>query len=93
MNDERKRLEDVNMNSRGLLSPRFLTSAQYWRLQRRESATWIYQTVYVHHSSLKHSSIITAKVDSHAELVSASVRGEALILARGEILKLVQHDL
>ena len=44
-------------------------------------------------SSLKHSSIITAKIDSHAELVSASVRGEALILARGEILKLVQDDL
>ena len=35
------------MNSRGLLSPRFLTSAQYWRLQRRESATWIHQTIFV----------------------------------------------
>ena len=41
------RLEDVNMNSRGLLCPRFLTSAQYWRLQRRESATWIHQTIFV----------------------------------------------
>ena len=39
VSDERKRLEDVNMNSRGLLSPRFLTSAQSWRLWRRESAT------------------------------------------------------
>ena len=41
------RLEDVNMNNRGLLSPRTLTSAQYWRLQRRESATWIHQTIFV----------------------------------------------
>ena len=48
VNDERERLEDVDMNSRGLLSPRFLTSAQYWRLQRRESATWIHQTIYIH---------------------------------------------
>ena len=28
-----------------------------------------------------------SRVDGHAELVSASVRGEALILARSEILK------
>ena len=35
------------MNSRGLLSPRTLMSAQYWRLQRRESATWIHQTIFV----------------------------------------------
>ena len=41
------RLEDVNMNSRGLLCLRPLTSAQYWRLQRRESATWIHQTIFV----------------------------------------------
>ena len=41
------RLEDVNMNNRGLLCLRSLTSAQYWRLQRRESATWIHQTIFV----------------------------------------------
>ena len=41
------RLEEVNMNNRELLNPRNLTSAQYWRLQRRESATWIHQTIFV----------------------------------------------
>ena len=34
-----------------------------------------------------------SRVDGHAERVSASVRGEALILARSEILKQVQDDI
>ena len=34
-----------------------------------------------------------SRVDGHAELVSASVRGEVLILARSEILKQVQDDI
>ena len=33
------------------------------------------------------------RVDGHPELVSASVRGEVLILARSEILKQVQDDI
>ena len=67
------RLKDAKLNSRGLLSP--------WKTRHTPTENRLEEG--------NRQRIQRLKVDGHAELVSASVRGDALLLARSEMLKQV----